>query len=689
MHKNSSIYEVDRGKLKYIYSKIINHNNIIKFYIICLTTIGLLSFIGCNDNLIKENDKITIIHSTTISATTTEIIYSFENNVNNKTTNNIDITHSVHMSSNIKSIDNEIQTKISSNNGTQVEASDEQITSSTIETTTNTQIQSDITTDLTNNNDNIDVEYNLLISWANMKIDNPILSLTPKQKKVINYFDNDYFQINLYENLVRYPKVFRNTQISFSGLITNIINASDEIFECAILVNAAYDNVYGLHNAYESIGHIIIKGKQMDARIVKGDYIKCFGRYIDVENYLVNGANEQIPVVSINRYQRGASNPEYGFIPDNPYSLNEINEIAKSIFGDVKISVPDNDYDWSIKDTTFYEWAGEFYIITPDNQSNSLFRQFEMFTYYPMLISAQSTASRKYKLDVAADFMHYYASLYDSSLSLMYLEYYDRGYNKLWGREFHNVETIPYDYTADEIYLVADNDLYIINTKNGEDKISPVFVGQKVNVNVTHNGVILIGVGNKDNIMKTDLDGKILWKTSADINVYQDDDNHNGCSIQIIDDNIVVYLVDQDISDGVTQTKYIVLNSDGQIIFEFKDHEYKWLNNTNKSYYNNSNIHRQEIDASDEYILPHSGYKLLTDNDLRELSKEELKLARNEIFARHGRVFKDKVLQSYFNKKSWYQNLYKLKEGEEPVLSTIESKNIELIKKHENAVNKT
>ena len=29
------------------------------------------------------------------------------------------------------------------------------------------------------------------------------------------------------------------------------------------------------------------------------------------------------------------------------------------------------------------------------------------------------------------------------------------------------------DYTSDEIMLVADNDLYVINTKDGKDKIEP------------------------------------------------------------------------------------------------------------------------------------------------------------------------------------------------------------------------
>lgn len=49
-----------------------------------------------------------------------------------------------------------------------------------------------------------------------------------------------------------------------------------------------------------------------------------------------------------------------------------------------------------------------------------------------------------------------------------------------------------------------------------------------------------------------------------------------------------------------------------------------------------------------DYILPDSDSRYLTDSDVRGLSANELMLARNEIYARHGRKFKDSELQNYF-----------------------------------------
>ena len=57
----------------------------------------------------------------------------------------------------------------------------------------------------------------------------------------------------------------------------------------------------------------------------------------------------------------------------------------------------------------------------------------------------------------------------------------------------------------------------------------------------------------------------------------------------------------------------------------------------------------------EDYIIPKSSKRILTEKDLEGLSSEQLRLARNEIFARHGRIFGSSDLQEYFESKSWYK----------------------------------
>ena len=92
----------------------------------------------------------------------------------------------------------------------------------------------------------------------------------------------------------------------------------------------------------------------------------------------------------------------------------------------------------------------------------------------------------------------------------------------------------------------------------------------------------------------------------------------------------------------------------------------------------------QNENEEDEYLIPYSADRYLTEADLAGFSNDELRKARNEIAARHGRRFKDEELQSYFDSKSWYYGTIEADEFNKVVrLTDIEQKNMEFIKKHE------
>ena len=61
-------------------------------------------------------------------------------------------------------------------------------------------------------------------------------------------------------------------------------------------------------------------------------------------------------------------------------------------------------------------------------------------------------------------------------------------------------------------------------------------------------------------------------------------------------------------------------------------------------------------DTSDQdYIFKDSDSRYLTDDDLAGYSSAQLELAKNEIYARHGRKFVTPRIVDYFNGKSWYK----------------------------------
>lgn len=74
--------------------------------------------------------------------------------------------------------------------------------------------------------------------------------------------------------------------------------------------------------------------------------------------------------------------------------------------------------------------------------------------------------------------------------------------------------------------------------------------------------------------------------------------------------------------------------------------------------------------------------ELLNEDALGGLFTEDLRILRNEIFARHGRIFKDAELQKYFESQPWYQPNPDFKDDQ---LGEIEYKNLSAIKEAEDA----
>ena len=58
---------------------------------------------------------------------------------------------------------------------------------------------------------------------------------------------------------------------------------------------------------------------------------------------------------------------------------------------------------------------------------------------------------------------------------------------------------------------------------------------------------------------------------------------------------------------------------------------------------------------SGEYFFPESSSRYLTDEEISNYTSDQLELAKNEIYARHGRQFVTDYIADYFNSKSWYQ----------------------------------
>ena len=158
-----------------------------------------------------------------------------------------------------------------------------------------------------------------------------------------------------------------------------------------------------------------------------------------------------------------------------------------------------------------------------------------------------------------------------------------------------------------------------------------------------------------------------------------------------------------DNSDVATQSGQAASSSDQQSqdsSRSTKDPTYNEYNNytrnneynnyTNNNEYNNytrNNSSSRSSSKTGGYIISYSSDVLLTSSDIQGLSKQQLRYARNEIYARHGRKFQSQDLRNYFNSKSWYQGVIEPSNfNDKTMLTNIEYKNVQFLKSVEDSM---
>jgi hypothetical protein len=79
-------------------------------------------------------------------------------------------------------------------------------------------------------------------------------------------------------------------------------------------------------------------------------------------------------------------------------------------------------------------------------------------------------------------------------------------------------------------------------------------------------------------------------------------------------------------------------------------------------------------------LYPQGSDRPLLAEDVENLDAWDLKIMRNEIYARHGYIFRTEEMKDYFNAQRWYAPKY---ENVDDMLTKIEKENIKLIKRYE------
>lgn len=91
-------------------------------------------------------------------------------------------------------------------------------------------------------------------------------------------------------------------------------------------------------------------------------------------------------------------------------------------------------------------------------------------------------------------------------------------------------------------------------------------------------------------------------------------------------------------------------------------------------------------DSAYSYILPDSAWRNYSEAEIADMPLQVVCYAKNEIYARNGRMFVSTELQNYFNNQYWYSPLYRPEQFTPSMLNTYETANVGLLDRREQAL---
>lgn len=391
----------------------------------------------------------------------------------------------------------------------------------------------------------------------NIKVDSDVYNLTDEQKNLIEYFDCDYLQSTDYEFMRRYPNIFEGAQITTIGMVKKIISMDNNQFKLVVWLNVLpYFEEYATEGEY-----VIISGKTNPAGwYMENDLLETYGRYKGVETIEIDGTSYTLPYVEA--YKSNICYAYKAFILDDKFDYPFIKSVAKTIFGnDIEIREAERE-DFTEETAMIYEHtvgSYPYYLVELENQNNANFTKF-LFSKSKGLIIDNKDPFRndviERYVEFAPDFEHYILFTHNKNLGSLELAYYDKEFKKIWEREFEETTNTVYDYTTENIYIVVNNELYTINTRTGEDTFAPSYVGERKEIRKFSDGVLSVSANKSDGLIKTDLQGKIIWKVNLSADVYRVG------GIQLVGDNYILQYSDEQYKDY-----YVLVNvKSGEII---------------------------------------------------------------------------------------------------------------------------
>lgn len=154
------------------------------------------------------------------------------------------------------------------------------------------------------------------------------------------------------------------------------------------------------------------------------------------------------------------------------------------------------------------------------------------------------------------------------------------------------------------------------------------------------------------------------------------------------------FTIDSEVSSGWWSTKewyyygYETIDSLNKAVITSNADSYHHEESIDESLAPAIEMEEEEEEVGEEgVIFPNSSDEIISESDIDELTDEELRYAINELYARHGYIFKDDELRTYYNQFDWYEEKVKPGDFTMSLFNDVERKNVEAMQKERDSRN--
>lgn len=297
------------------------------------------------------------------------------------------------------------------------------------------------------------------------------------------YYKTNYLTLDNYASLEASEKYYQNLNVTFVGKITKILSNNNHKYEILI------DNTL-----MEDEKEVVLNIKTL-TELKEDNFVLVYGKFQEFKEVKVAEETKKLPYILGDEIYVGDTSGKFAV-----YNKDRLEKISDMIFN---------------KKTTVSDITDEGASVNV-NTSNDEFKNLELSTEEGSI--TKEDGNNKITLYPSLNNKNYIAIKYNSVSNKLIISYYNKNFKEKWSLDYKCYQEPVYDFSSTYLYIMVDDDLYVINLKEGKEEVKKT-IGEKLAIYNVDNKIMAISKIASSAITIYDKDLKTLATVASNLGI--------------------------------------------------------------------------------------------------------------------------------------------------------------------------